>query len=139
MEKAQYAILRFAKYKGLEIGRIEAHDERTKEVYASNPDVDTSRSKLNFHLVQPQRRYRAECEKQIIEAGCRTRSDSVRMVEALITASRSSSRARAVPRSRHSLKRQRPSLSRSRTRKPSFPPWFTWTKRHRICTWPSCR
>ena len=50
MEKAQYAILRFAKYKGPEIGRIEAHDERTKEKYASNPDVDTSRSRLNFHL-----------------------------------------------------------------------------------------
>ena len=31
MEKAQYAILRFAKYKGPKIGRIEAHDERTKE------------------------------------------------------------------------------------------------------------
>ena len=35
MEKAQYAILRFAKYKGPEIGRIEAHDERTKEKYAA--------------------------------------------------------------------------------------------------------
>ena len=43
MEKAQYAILRFAKYKGPEIGNIEAHNERTKEKYASNPDVDTSR------------------------------------------------------------------------------------------------
>ena len=49
--KAQYAILRFAKYKGPEIGHIEAHNERTKEKYASNPDVDTSRSHLNFHLV----------------------------------------------------------------------------------------
>ena len=29
--KAQYAILRFAKYKGPEIGHIEAHNERTKE------------------------------------------------------------------------------------------------------------
>ncbi len=87
MEKAQYAILRFAKYKGPEIGRIEAHDERTKETYASNPDVDTSRSKLNFHLVKPQRSYRAEAEKQIAEAGCRTRKDSVRVVETLITAS----------------------------------------------------
>ena len=36
MEKPQYAILRFAKYKGPEIGSIEAHDERTKEKYASN-------------------------------------------------------------------------------------------------------
>ena len=40
MEKAQYAIMRFAKYKGPEIGNIEAHNERTKENYASNPDVD---------------------------------------------------------------------------------------------------
>ena len=81
--KAQYAILRFAKYKGPEIGHIEAHNERTKEKYASNPDVDTSRSHLNFQLVSPERKYRAEAEKQIAEAGCRTRSDSVRVVEAL--------------------------------------------------------
>ena len=85
--KAQYAILRFAKYKGPEIGHIESHNERTKEKYASNPDVDTSCSHLNFHLVTPQRKYRAEAEKQIAEAGCRTRSDSVRVVEALVTAS----------------------------------------------------
>ena len=85
--KAQYAILRFAKYKGPEIGHIESHNERTKEKYASNPDVDTSRSHLNFQRVTPQRKYRAEAEKQIAEAGCRTRSDSVRVVEALVTAS----------------------------------------------------
>ena len=58
MEKAQYAIMRFAKYKGPEIGNIEAHNERTKEKYASNPDVDTSRSKYNFHLVKPPGKYR---------------------------------------------------------------------------------
>ena len=85
--KAQYAILRFAKYKGPEIGHIESHNERTKERYASNPDIDTSRSHLNFHLVSPERKYRAEAEKQIAEAGCRTRSDSVRVVEVLVTAS----------------------------------------------------
>lgn len=33
------------------IGRIEAHDERTKETYVSNPDVDTTRSHLNDHLL----------------------------------------------------------------------------------------
>ena len=85
--KAQYAILRFAKYKGPEIANIEAHNERTKENYASNPDIDKSRSHLNFHMVTPQRKYRAEAEKQIVEAGCRVRSDSVRVVEALVTAS----------------------------------------------------
>ena len=82
----QYAILRFAKYKGPEISQIEGHNERTKEKYNSNPDIDTSRSRLNFHLVTPERKYRAEAEKQIAEAGCRTRSDSVRVVETLITA-----------------------------------------------------
>ena len=75
MAKAQYAILRFSKYKGPEIGRIEAHDERTKEKYASN---------LNFHLIQPEHSYREEAEWQIAEAGCRVRSDSVRLVEVLI-------------------------------------------------------
>ena len=79
--------MRFAKYKGPEISRIEAHDERTKETYASNPDVDTSRSHLNFHLVEPAGKYRAMSEKRIAEVGCRTRSDSVRLVETLVTAS----------------------------------------------------
>ena len=63
--KAQYAIMRFAKYKGPEIGRIEAHNERTKETYASNPDVDTSRSKDNFHIIQPTDKYRAMSEALI--------------------------------------------------------------------------
>lgn len=86
MSKSQFAILRFAKYKGPEISNIEAHNERTKEKYASNPDVDTSRSHLNFHLITPEQKYRAEAERQIKDAGCRTRSDSVRVVEALVTA-----------------------------------------------------
>ena len=86
MANAQYAILRFAKYKGPEISGIEAHNERTKEKYESNPDIDPTRTHLNFHLIKPERKYRAESEKQIAEAGCRTRSDSVRVVEALITA-----------------------------------------------------
>lgn len=87
MAKAQYGILRFAKYKGPEIGHIEAHNERLKENYASNPDVKTELSKNNFHLIEPGGKYRAEAERQIAQAGCRTRKDSVRIVETLITAS----------------------------------------------------
>ena len=86
MSKPQYAILRFAKYKGPEISNIEAHNERTKEKCASNPDVDVSKSHLNFHLVEPEGKYRAVAEQQIKDAGCRTRTDSVRLVEALVTA-----------------------------------------------------
>lgn len=37
MEKAQYAIMRFAKYKGPEISNIEAHNERTKENTSAIP------------------------------------------------------------------------------------------------------
>ena len=87
MEKAQYAILRFQKYKGPEISQIEAHNERTKEKYASNPDVDTARTHLNFHLICPSGAYRDVSNLQIANAHCRTRKDSVRVVEALVTAS----------------------------------------------------
>ena len=87
MSKAQYGILRFHKYKGPEIGQIEAHNERTKEKYASNPDIDPARKHLNFNLLPSPPKYRAEAERQIREAGCRTRKDSVRLVETLITAS----------------------------------------------------
>ena len=85
--KAQYGILRFKKYKGPAISPIEAHNERTKEQYASNPDIDVNRSRYNFHLVQPQSKYRAEADRMITAAHCRVRKDSVRVVEALVTAS----------------------------------------------------
>ena len=87
MSKAQYAILRFQKYKGPTVSRIEAHNERTKDVYASNPDIHTDLSKNNFHIVSPQGRYRAMSDRMIQEAGCRVRKDSVTVVEVLITAS----------------------------------------------------
>ena len=86
MSQPQYVIMRFAKYKGSEISNIEAHNERTKEKYASNPDIDCSRSKYNFHLIEPAGRYRAEAENQIQAAGCRTRTDSIRVVEVMFTA-----------------------------------------------------
>ena len=42
MSKPQFAILRFAKYKGPEISNIEAHNERTKED-CSNRNVNIGR------------------------------------------------------------------------------------------------
>ena len=83
--------MRSSKYKGPEISRIEAHNERTKETYASNPDIDTSRTHLNTHLnthlIVPPQHYRAEAERQIREANCRVRSDSIRLVEVLFSVS----------------------------------------------------
>ena len=48
-----YAIMRFEKRKGGPASAIEKHHERKKPRYASNPDVDTDRSHLNYHLVEP--------------------------------------------------------------------------------------
>ncbi len=45
------------RHKGNPARPLEAHHERQKEQYASNPDIDTSRSKYNFHIVKPESRY----------------------------------------------------------------------------------
>ena len=87
MNKARHAILRFAKYKGPTVSRIEAHNERTKETYTSNPDIKTELSKHNFHPVVPQGKYREVSNQIIRSSGCRVRKDSVTAVEVLITAS----------------------------------------------------
>ena len=134
MSKSQFAILRFAKYKGPEISNIEAHNERTKEKYASNPDVDTSRSHLNFHLITPEQKYRAEAERQIKDAGCRTRSDSVRVVEALVTATPEFFKGRRKTRSKPIFRRRWTSSSKTRIQKQLYPPWCIWTRKRPICT-----
>ena len=82
-----YAILRFAKHKGGASKALSAHHERTKEVYASNPDIDAERTKQNFHLVTPRWSYEQEIRHRIRMAGCRVRRDSVKFVETLITTS----------------------------------------------------
>lgn len=87
VEKAQHAILRFAKHKAGPAGALEAHHERTKEKYASNPDIDITRSKNNFHIIQPEQKYRREINDRIKAAGCRIRKDSTMFVDTLITAS----------------------------------------------------
>ena len=78
--------MRFAKQKG-GAGALEAHHERTKEKYASNPDIDTAKSKNNFHIIQPITSYKRESDGRIETAGCKTRKDNVRFVDTLITAS----------------------------------------------------
>lgn len=82
-----YAILRFAKRKGGAAKAIAAHNERTKEAYASNPDIDKSRTVQNEHLIAPRWSYGQEIRHRIQMAGCRVRRDSVKFVETLITTS----------------------------------------------------
>ncbi len=82
-----YAILRFAKHKGGASKALSAHHERTKEIYASNPDIDPSRTAQNFHLVTPQWSYEQEIKHRVQMAGCRVRKDSVKFVDTLVTVS----------------------------------------------------
>ena len=82
-----YAILRFAKHKGGASKALSAHHERTKEVYASNPDIDAERTKQNYHLVTPRWSYEQEIKHRIRMAGCRVRKDSVKFVDTLVTIS----------------------------------------------------
>ena len=70
------------------VAACERHNERKKEAYKSNPDIDMERSKNNYHLIAPPKyTYKKEINRMVAEAGCRTRKDSVMMVETLITAS----------------------------------------------------
>ena len=143
MSKPQFAILRFAKYKGPEISNIEAHNERTKEKYASNPDVDTSRSHLNFHLITPEQKYRAEAERQIKDAGCRTRSDSVRVVEALVTATPEFFKGKKKDEIKAYFQEALDFIKQNQNPEKKgaygafsrpYPPWCIWTRKRPICT-----
>ena len=80
-----YAILRFAKHKGGASKALSAHHERTKEFYASNPDIDAERTMQNFHLVTPRWSYEQEIQHRIRMAGGRGRKDSVKFVDTLVT------------------------------------------------------
>jgi hypothetical protein len=82
-----YAILRFQKCKAGGVVARCAHNERKKEAYKSNPDIDASKIQDNYHLITPKQTYRREVSRMIRAAGCKTRSNSTVMVETLITAS----------------------------------------------------
>ena len=83
-----YAILRFSKRKAGGVAGADRHNERKKQSYKSNPDIDTGRTKNNYHLVKPSGTYKSEYTRLIKEAGCKVvRKDSVVLVETLLTAS----------------------------------------------------
>ena len=82
-----YAILRFSKMKGGPAKSIEAHHERKKEKYFSNPDIKPSLKDQNYHIVKPARSYYYEIQSRIENAGCKTRKDSIRFVDTIVTAS----------------------------------------------------
>jgi len=79
--------MRFQKKKAGGVSACCNHNERLKQAYKSNPDIDPAKSHLNYRLVQPQCNYRRAVSQLIAAAGCKTRRDSTVMVETLVTAS----------------------------------------------------
>lgn len=80
---ANYAIMRIEKRKLGAVGRICNHHERLKAEYKSNPDIDPSRTHLNYHIVEPTAKYRKAVLDRIEEVGAiadfpRTMKDRVR-------------------------------------------------------------
>jgi len=83
-----YTIMRFKKDKGVAVAGCERHNERKKEAYKSNPDIDITRTKYNYHIVQaPKYTYGRKIKELIKKYECKTRKDSIRLLETLITAS----------------------------------------------------
>lgn len=87
-----YAILRFEKRKGGPASSLEKHHERMKENYESNPDIDTNKSRENFHLIKPTKKYYAEIQSRIEQAKkenpkIKIRKDSIKFIDTIITAS----------------------------------------------------
>lgn len=82
-----YAILRMGKRKLGAVTGICNHHERLKEQYKSNPDIDPTRTHLNYHIHQPKDKYRHLVLQRIEEAGAKKRSNSVVMQDCFATAS----------------------------------------------------
>ena len=83
-----YTILRFKKLKGGAISGCERHNERKKEIYKSNPDIDVDKSNQNYHIIEPPKyTYSRKIKDLIKKSNCKTRKDSVMLVETIITAS----------------------------------------------------
>lgn len=82
-----YAILRFQKCKAGGVACRDRHNERKKVEYKSNPNIDLTWSRNNYHLIEPHGRYKDAYTRMIGKAGCKVRSNSTVLVETLVTAS----------------------------------------------------
>lgn len=80
-----YSILRFAKRTGGTVRAIEAHHERKKEAYSSNPDIMPEKTQDNYHLLKPETTYYQEINRRLQQAKCKVRSNSVKFVDTMIT------------------------------------------------------
>jgi len=80
-----YCIFRFKKHHIGSVAPMYRHNERTKQSYESNPDIDPARKQDNYHFITPKQSYYKEIQRLVKLNGCRQRSNSVMMVETIIS------------------------------------------------------
>lgn len=82
-----YGIVRCAKCGGGGVKGIEIHDNRLKEYSHSNPDIDFSKSDLNYHLLEREGTFKNFIKNRIGELNLsrKPRSDAVVMCQVLVT------------------------------------------------------
>lgn len=85
-EMANYVIMRIEKRQMGFVTAIGNHHERLKEKYKSNPDIVAERTHLNYHIVEPNGKYRSLVEKRIQESGAKKRKNSVVLQDAFVSA-----------------------------------------------------
>jgi hypothetical protein len=77
------------KVKSVNVAGVQIHNERKREHSNTNPDIDFSKSKNNYHLKNaPERSYNACIEKKIQQgrkSGKALRKDAVKLCEVLFT------------------------------------------------------
>ena len=83
---ANYAIMRIEKRHLGSVTAIGNHHERLKEKYKSNPDIDPERSQFNYHLVQPEKKYRQAVLDRIEGSGAKMRKNSVVLQDCFVGA-----------------------------------------------------
>ena len=123
---------------------IEKHHERKKPRYDSNPDVDTDRSHLNYHLVEPRHKYYAEIQSRIEQAQrknpkLKVRRDSVKFIDTTITATPGYLTQLPPEQVRRYFERALEFFNREVGAENIFSAVSTWMSATPICTCASCR
>lgn len=95
---------------------------------------------MNYHLIEPVEKYRAESNRLIEEYRCWTRKDSVRVIEALITATPEFFKGKKKSEVRAYFQTALEFIEKYQDSKTiHFRLWCIWTRKLHICTFPLSR
>ncbi|MBQ8995443.1 MAG: plasmid recombination protein [Oscillospiraceae bacterium] len=82
---ANYIFLNIKSIKKDRIGAAHQHNERKKKSYPRNPDIDVTKSHLNYHIIEPEKRYFEVVKDRIDRCEYKPHRDHVLLVEGVCT------------------------------------------------------